>query len=72
MSRWLVEKQLSASAERLRALRNELAVIDEQLAALDGEAAVHDVQPGGRERVLFGPAEPVDGLADGGQRDALR
>jgi hypothetical protein len=38
MSRWLVEKQLSASAERLRALRNELAVIDEQLAALDGVA----------------------------------
>ncbi len=38
MSRWLVEKQLSASAERLRRLRNELAVIDEQLAALDGVA----------------------------------
>ena len=38
MSRWLVEKQLSASAERLRSLRNELAVIDEQLAALDGVA----------------------------------
>ncbi len=34
MSRWLVEKQLSASAERLRSLRSELAVIDEQLAAL--------------------------------------
>ncbi len=34
MSRWLVEKQLSASAERLRNLRGELAVIDEQLAAL--------------------------------------
>ncbi len=38
MSRWLVEKQLSASAERLRRLRNELAVIDEQLASLDGAA----------------------------------
>jgi hypothetical protein len=38
MSRWLVEKQLSASAERLRRLRNELAVIDEQLASLDGVA----------------------------------
>jgi hypothetical protein len=38
MSRWLVEKQLSASAERLRRLRNELAVIDEQLAFLDGAA----------------------------------
>jgi hypothetical protein len=34
MSRWLVEKQLSASAERLRRLRNDLAVIDEQLAFL--------------------------------------
>jgi len=34
MSRWIVEKQLSASAERLRNLRNELAVIDEQLAFL--------------------------------------
>jgi hypothetical protein len=30
----MVEKQLSASAERLRNLRNELAVIDEQLADL--------------------------------------
>ncbi len=38
MSRWLVEKQLSASADRLRRLRNELAVIDEQLASLDGAA----------------------------------
>ncbi|HWC11267.1 MAG TPA: hypothetical protein VG455_08605 [Acidimicrobiales bacterium] len=38
MSRWLVEKQLSASAERLRRLRNELAVIDEQLAFLDDAA----------------------------------
>ena len=38
MSRWLVEKQLSASAERLRRLRNELAVIDEQLASLDDVA----------------------------------
>ncbi|MFN2606706.1 MAG: hypothetical protein ABR511_02230 [Acidimicrobiales bacterium] len=38
MSRWMVEKQLSASAERLRSLRNELAVIDEQLAFL-AEAA---------------------------------
>ena len=34
----MVEKQLSASAERLRRLRNELAVIDEQLASLDGVA----------------------------------
>lgn len=34
MSRWLLEKQLSASAERLRRLRAELAVIDEQLAFL--------------------------------------
>ena len=34
MSRWIVEKQLSASADRLRRLRNELAVIDEQLASL--------------------------------------
>lgn len=34
MSRWMVEKQLSASAERLRNLRNELAVVDEQLAYL--------------------------------------
>ena len=38
MSRWLVEKQLSASAERLRRLRAELKVVDEQLAFLN-EAA---------------------------------
>ena len=34
MSKWIVEKQLSASADRLRRLRNELAVIDEQLGSL--------------------------------------
>lgn len=34
MSKRIVEKQLSASAERLRRLRNELAVVDEQLASL--------------------------------------
>src|SRR5215210_6410127 len=34
MSKRIVEKQLSASAERLRSLRNELAVVDEQLASL--------------------------------------
>ncbi|MGI9033840.1 MAG: hypothetical protein ACR2HY_09260 [Acidimicrobiales bacterium] len=38
MSRWMVEKQLSASAERLRRLRNELAVVDEQLAHLGDTA----------------------------------
>jgi predicted nucleic acid-binding Zn-ribbon protein len=34
MSRWLVEKRLSQAAERLRALRNELKVVEEQLAFL--------------------------------------
>ncbi len=34
MSKRIVEKQLSASADRLRSLRNELAVVDEQLASL--------------------------------------
>jgi uncharacterized protein (UPF0335 family) len=38
MSKRIVERQLSASAERLRRLRNELAVVDEQLAFL-AEAA---------------------------------
>jgi uncharacterized protein YbaP (TraB family) len=32
MSRWLVEKRLSQSAERLKQLRAELEVVDEQLA----------------------------------------
>ena len=31
MSRWLVEKRLSQSAERLKRLRAELKVVDEQL-----------------------------------------
>ena len=31
MSRWLVEKRLSQSAERLKRLRAELGVVDEQL-----------------------------------------
>ena len=34
MSRWLVERKLSESADRLRQLRAELAVVDEQLAFL--------------------------------------
>ena len=34
MSKWLVERKLSESAERLRQLRAELAVVDEQLAFL--------------------------------------
>jgi phosphoserine phosphatase len=34
MSRWLVERKLSESAERLRQLRAELGVVDEQLAFL--------------------------------------
>ncbi len=38
MSRWLVERRLSESAERLKRLRTELAVVEEQLAFL-AEAA---------------------------------
>ena len=38
MSRWLVEKRLSESAERLKHLRAELKVVDEQLLSL-AEAA---------------------------------
>ena len=38
MSRWLVERRLSESAERLKRLRSELAVVEEQLAFL-AEAA---------------------------------
>lgn len=34
MSKWLLEKRLSASAERLKRLRGELAVVDEQLGPL--------------------------------------
>jgi chromosome segregation ATPase len=33
-TRWLVERRLSESAQRLKRLREELAVADEQLAAL--------------------------------------
>ena len=38
MSRWLVERRLSESAERLKRLRAEVAVVEEQLAFL-AEAA---------------------------------
>ncbi len=38
MSKWLVERKLSESAERLRQLRSELNVVDEQLAFLDDAA----------------------------------
>jgi hypothetical protein len=34
MSRWLVEKRLSQSAERIKQLRAELVVVDEQLVFL--------------------------------------
>lgn len=34
MSKWLVERKLSESAERLRQLRAELGVVDEQLTFL--------------------------------------
>ena len=33
-SRWLVERRLSDTAERLKRLRGELAVVEEQLSAL--------------------------------------
>jgi chromosome segregation ATPase len=33
-TRWLVERRLSDSAQRLKRLRTELSVVDEQLAAL--------------------------------------
>ena len=38
MSKWLVERKLSESAERLRQLRAELAVVDEQLTFLTDAA----------------------------------
>jgi hypothetical protein len=38
MSRWLVERKLSESADRLRQLRAELGVVDEQLASLTDTA----------------------------------
>lgn len=38
MSKWLVERKLSESAERLRQLRAELGVVDEQLAFLTDAA----------------------------------
>jgi hypothetical protein len=38
MAKWLVERRLSAVGQRLRSLREELAIIDEQLAQLADEA----------------------------------
>ncbi len=38
MSRWLVERRLSESAERLKRLRAELAVAEEQLVFLSDAA----------------------------------
>jgi chromosome segregation ATPase len=38
MAKWLVERRLSGVGQRLRSLRDELAIIDEQLAQLDDEA----------------------------------
>jgi hypothetical protein len=38
MAKWLVERRLSGVGQRLRSLREELAIIDEQLVQLDDEA----------------------------------
>ncbi len=38
MAKWLVERRLSSVGGRLRALREELRVIDEQLEHLAGDA----------------------------------
>ncbi len=39
MSRWLVEKRLAQSSQRIRRLRAELEVLDEQLLVLADEAS---------------------------------
>jgi len=41
MARFLVERKLTQLSERLRALRDELSVIDEQLVQLSDEADDH-------------------------------
>jgi CII-binding regulator of phage lambda lysogenization HflD len=41
VARFLVERKLAQLTDRLRALRDELAVIDEQLAQLSDEAEDH-------------------------------
>jgi chromosome segregation ATPase len=41
VARFLVERKLSQLTDRLRSLRDELAVIDEQLAQLSDEADDH-------------------------------
>jgi hypothetical protein len=38
MGKWLIERRLTSVGHRLRALRDELAVVDEQLAQLSEEA----------------------------------
>jgi chromosome segregation ATPase len=44
MANWLVERRLTGVSTRLRALREELRVIDEQLAQLADEADDHRVR----------------------------
>ena len=61
-TRWLVERRLSESAQRLRRLRTELAVIEEQLAALTETADVL------RLRALFSETP----LADHEHKEAQR
>jgi chromosome segregation ATPase len=44
MAAWLVERRLTQVAERLVALRQELAVIDEQLDHFESDADDHEIR----------------------------
>jgi chromosome segregation ATPase len=44
MAAWLVERRLTQVAERLVALRQELAIIDEQLDHFESDADDHEIR----------------------------
>jgi len=44
MSRWLLERRLSQTTERLASLRSELAQVEEQYAVLADEAADQELR----------------------------
>ena len=68
MAAWMVERRLTQVSTRLRALREELAMIDEQLEVVASEAEDHEI----RALVSETPAAAFDANDARKHADAMR
>ena len=68
MAAWMVERRLAQVSSRLRALREELAMIDEQLEVVSSEADDHEL----RALVSETPAAAFDANDARKHADAMR